>query len=155
MNIDWTIMGKRVLISKVQDRCYGITVYRCRALNTTPPVLQCTQVSVTQFIASSSVHRSVSHNSSHTTVYIGQCHTTPPVLQCTQVSVTQFLPSSSVHRSVSHNFSHPPVYIGQCCTIPPILQCTQVSVTQFLPSSSVHQCRTVQIYTYISKLCQC
>ncbi len=32
MNIEWTIMGKPVLISKLQDWCYGITVYRCRAL---------------------------------------------------------------------------------------------------------------------------
>ncbi len=32
MNIEWTIMGKPVLLSKLQDLCYGITVYRCRAL---------------------------------------------------------------------------------------------------------------------------
>ncbi len=25
-------MGKPILISKLQDRCYGITVYPCRAL---------------------------------------------------------------------------------------------------------------------------
>ncbi len=35
MNIEWTIMGKPVLISKLEDRCYGITVYRCRALDRT------------------------------------------------------------------------------------------------------------------------
>ncbi len=33
MNIEWT-MRKLVLISKLQDRCYGIMVYRCRALDT-------------------------------------------------------------------------------------------------------------------------
>ncbi len=32
MNIEYTIMGKPVLISKLQDRCYSITMYRCRAL---------------------------------------------------------------------------------------------------------------------------
>ncbi len=32
MNIECTAMGKPVLISKLQDRCYSITVYRCRAL---------------------------------------------------------------------------------------------------------------------------
>ncbi len=32
MNIKWTIMGKPVLISKLQDRCYGITMYPSRAL---------------------------------------------------------------------------------------------------------------------------
>ncbi len=31
----WTAMGKPVLISKLQDWCYGITVYRCRALLST------------------------------------------------------------------------------------------------------------------------
>ncbi len=32
MNIEWKIIGKPALISKLQDRCYGITVYLCRAL---------------------------------------------------------------------------------------------------------------------------
>ncbi len=35
MNIEWTVKGKPVLISKLQDLCYGITVYRCRALHGT------------------------------------------------------------------------------------------------------------------------
>ncbi len=32
MNIKWTIMAIPVLILKLQDRCYGITVYWCRTL---------------------------------------------------------------------------------------------------------------------------
>ncbi len=37
MSIEWTIMGKPVLISKLQDRSFGITMYWCRALHTCIP----------------------------------------------------------------------------------------------------------------------